>query len=142
MRIGWLVLPEELVATTAHAVSVLTGGVPLLNQLALADLIASGDYERHVRAQRREYARRRTLLQNALTARGLAAPGIPAGLHAVIEPGDSATSSHTPVLVHDLARCTRTHPRPRALVVGFATPCRQDNGAALSAMLTTLAPHS
>ncbi|WP_239158533.1 aminotransferase class I/II-fold pyridoxal phosphate-dependent enzyme [Winogradskya humida] len=142
LRIGWLVLPDELVAPTAHAVATLTGGVPLLNQLALADFIASGDYERHVRAQRREYARRRLLLRNALHAHGLTVPGIPAGLHAVIEPAATVAPSGTRVAVHTLGRYSRTHPVPDALVVGFATPARKDVDAAVAALMSTLAPPS
>lgn len=81
LRLGWLALPAELAPLVAEASETLTGGVPLLNQLALAEFIRTGDYERHIRRQRREYARRRDLLQRALRAAGYEVPGIPAGLH-------------------------------------------------------------
>jgi GntR family transcriptional regulator/MocR family aminotransferase len=42
LRIGWLALPEHLVDPVVAASEALTGGVPLLNQLALADLIRTG----------------------------------------------------------------------------------------------------
>lgn len=84
LRIGWLALPQDLVAPITDAAHTLTGGVPILNQLALADLIATGDYERHIRRQRRKYARSREHLRGALHRIGTNAPGIPAGLHTCI----------------------------------------------------------
>jgi GntR family transcriptional regulator / MocR family aminotransferase len=144
LRLGWLVLPPELVGPLTAASEALAGGVPLLNQLALADLIARGEYERHIRRQRREYARRRALLHRAIGELGLATPGISAGLHAVIalderhRDAQRAGLAEHGVAVHELRRYTRGGERDPAVVVGFGTPSRARFGAALEALTTAL----
>ena len=145
LRLGWLVLPPDLVRPVVDASEALTGGAPMLNQLALADLIRTGEYERHIRRQRREYARRRTHLQQALRSVGLEVPGLAAGLHGLIPLGDAAPtvlsrleSQPDHVGVHRLARYTRSHDRPEALVVGFATPSRARFEPAIEALTSLL----
>jgi GntR family transcriptional regulator/MocR family aminotransferase len=146
LRLGWLVLPDDLVRPVIDASDALTGGAPVLNQLALAELIRSGDFERHIRRQRREYARRRTALQRALLGVGFDVPGIPAGLHAVIPvpEGRSLPTSDRdglvagPVAAHTLSRYTRTHPKHPALVVGFGTPARSQFEPTIDALVAAL----
>ncbi|MFT4044139.1 MAG: PLP-dependent aminotransferase family protein, partial [Gordonia sp. (in: high G+C Gram-positive bacteria)] len=141
LRIGWLALPRDLVASVTDAARALSGGVPILNQLALAELIDSGDYERHIRRQRREYARRREHLREALRDIGIDAPGISAGLHACIpvatRPDDRADAM---VAVHLLDRYVRSHPMPAALVVGFGAPPRRSFETAIDALIRELGP--
>lgn len=55
-----------------------TVGTPA--QLAIADLLDRGDYDRHVRRARQVYRKRRT----ELAARLAPLDGIPAGLHALL----------------------------------------------------------
>ena len=95
LRLGWMVLPERLVARRrgegrARAWS------SALDQLALADFIDSGAYDRHVRRMRQRYRRRRDQLVAALAQRAphVRVTGIAAGLHAVLElpPGTEARS--------------------------------------------------
>lgn len=146
LRLGWLALPLHLVRPVIDASEALIGGVPLLNQLALADLIGSGDYERRIRRQRREYARRRAYLQSALEHAGHEAPGIPAGLHALIPRGENlkgrTSNAITPfadrLAVNLLTRYTRSHPREAALVVGFAAPSRTQFEPAIDALIASL----
>ncbi|TWG12944.1 GntR family transcriptional regulator/MocR family aminotransferase [Actinoplanes teichomyceticus] len=146
LRLGWLALPHELIGPVVESSETLCGGAPLLNQLALADLIASGEYERHIRRQRREYARRRTLLQHTLGALGLRTCGIPAGLHTLIavdglDTGAGALRDRLAergVAVHELARYTRSHQHRAAIVAGFATPSRAQFRPALDALAGTL----
>ena len=59
---------------------------PVVDQLALADLITRGDFDRHLRHHRRLYHRRREALLRALHARlpGHEISGAAAGLHAVL----------------------------------------------------------
>ncbi len=75
LRLGWCVLPP-------------VGGptVSTLDQLAFAELIVSGRYDRHVRTVRTEYRRRRDLLSSALTARvsDVQLEGVSAGLVGLI----------------------------------------------------------
>ncbi|GAA4489443.1 PLP-dependent aminotransferase family protein [Rhodococcus olei] len=145
LRLGWLALPAELVHPVTEASSTLTGGVPLLNQLALAEFIRTGDYERHIRRQRREYARRRDLLQRALREAGYEAPGIPAGLHTVIPLPDEPRPEHAeglvvagPLAMHTLARYSRREHASSALVVGFATPTRAQFKPAIESLIAYL----
>jgi GntR family transcriptional regulator/MocR family aminotransferase len=57
----------------------------MIGQLTLADLIATHGYDRHVRACRLRYRRRRDLLVDRLAQlRHVMVDGIAAGLHAVI----------------------------------------------------------
>lgn len=149
LRLGWMVLPHELVAPVRHAVLALTGGVSLLEQLALAELLRSGDFERHIRRQRREYARRRAHLQRAAEVAGLTLPGIPAGLQAVIPvrqewlerrttTGEEGTVRFGGILTHTLERYVRSSPQSAALVAGFATPPRATFEPAIAALVAAL----
>ena len=86
LRLGWLVLPERLAMPVAFERLAADGGGPVLEQLALADLIARGDLDRHLRRTRREYRRRRAALLAALAEHLPEAEvtGVAAGLHALI----------------------------------------------------------
>jgi GntR family transcriptional regulator/MocR family aminotransferase len=86
MRLGWLVLPVELVDAVARAKLYSDMGSPTLDQLALARLIETAAYDRYLRQARRRYRRRRDALVAALREHLPAArvTGIAAGLHAVV----------------------------------------------------------
>ncbi|MEU6887301.1 PLP-dependent aminotransferase family protein [Streptomyces viridosporus] len=131
LRLGWMVLPPSLVPeVVAHG-----GGrsVGVLDQLTLAEFLTSGAYDRHVRAARLRYRRRRDALVEALATRApdVRVTGIAAGLHAVLrlppgtEPSVVRAAAWHGLAVHGLARYR--HPaaggaRADALVVGYATP--------------------
>ncbi len=86
MRLGWLVLPPELVAPVAEAKALDDLGCSALEQLVLARLLETSAYDRHLRrARRRNRARRDALL--AAVARelpGARVSGVSAGLHALV----------------------------------------------------------
>ena len=86
LRLGWLVLPERLAGPAAFERLAMDGGGPVLEQLALADLIDRGDLDRHLRRTRREYRRRRAALLAALAEHlpGAEVTGVAAGLHALV----------------------------------------------------------
>ena len=65
-RIGWLSLPGELVDAVKARKVAADSGSPAIDQLALAELLTSGDYERHVTRVRHVYRRRRDRLVKAL----------------------------------------------------------------------------
>jgi GntR family transcriptional regulator/MocR family aminotransferase len=131
LRLGWMVLPSSLVPdVAAHG-----GGrsVGVLEQLTLAEFLTSGAYDRHVRAARLRYRRRRDALVEALAHRApdVRVTGIAAGLHAVLqlppgtEPSVVRAATWQGLAVHGLSRYR--HPAaevtpPDALVVGYATP--------------------
>jgi GntR family transcriptional regulator/MocR family aminotransferase len=87
LRLGYLVLPQALVPAFRKAKRLTDRHAPVLEQRALASLIESGAYERHVRRVRREHERRRAALLDAI-ARHLPGEvrvaGTAAGLHLVI----------------------------------------------------------
>ncbi|MFI9387431.1 PLP-dependent aminotransferase family protein [Kutzneria sp. NPDC052558] len=86
LRLGWLVLPDHLVAPIAAEKGETEETVGFVNQLAMTDFIESGAYDRHIRAMRSQYRRRRQQLVDLL---GRHAPatrvtGMSAGLHIVL----------------------------------------------------------
>jgi GntR family transcriptional regulator/MocR family aminotransferase len=87
LRLGYLVAPAALSVAFAEAKRLADRHTPGLEQEALAALIESGAYERHVRRVRRRNGDRRAALLAALTATlGDAATvvGADAGLHVVV----------------------------------------------------------
>ena len=91
LRLGWLVAPSDLVDAIAAAKTLADRGSPALDQLAFADFLARGEFDRHLRRMRPLYRRRRDALLGALSERipELEPAGIAAGLHLVVYlPGD------------------------------------------------------
>ncbi len=87
LRLGYLVLPAGLMRAFVEAKRLTDRHAPLLEQEALAELLASGGYERHVRSIRRRNAERRSATLEALAAAcgdGVAVEGAATGLHLVI----------------------------------------------------------
>jgi GntR family transcriptional regulator/MocR family aminotransferase len=85
LRLGWLVAPTHLVGDIAHAKSLADRGSPVLDQLAFADFLERGEFDRHLRRMRPLYRRRRDTLIDALRQRmpDLEPAGVAAGLHLV-----------------------------------------------------------
>jgi GntR family transcriptional regulator/MocR family aminotransferase len=85
LRLGWLVVPARLVDDVAEAKIAADRGSPVLDQLAFADFLARGEFDRHLRRMRPVYRRRRDALLTALRERtpDLTPAGVSAGLHLV-----------------------------------------------------------
>jgi GntR family transcriptional regulator / MocR family aminotransferase len=86
IRLGWVVTPYWLVDDLERAKRLADDFSPALDQLALTRLIASGEYDRHLRRARAMYRRRRDALVSSLAARlpELPVEGIAAGVHLVL----------------------------------------------------------
>ncbi len=86
LRLGWMALPGSLVDRVAERKLLADHGSPTLDQLALARLLDSGDYDRHLRTARRRYRSRRDALAQALARHlpGARLEGVAAGLHAIV----------------------------------------------------------
>ncbi len=69
MRIGWLLTPSWLSWQLAAAKAAEDGGSEAIGQLALADFVAKGELDRHLRRMRSTYERRRRALLDALARR-------------------------------------------------------------------------
>ncbi|MFF8398668.1 PLP-dependent aminotransferase family protein [Streptomyces sp. NPDC016172] len=148
LRLAWMVLPPGL----AEEVAAAKGGVDtcgVLDQLTLAEFLTSGAYDRHVRATRQRYRRRRDALVAAVTARAPEArvTGIAAGLHVLLRlpPGTEQSvvqAAHWRGLaLHGLARYSNLAARAEpvdALVVGYGTPPDHAWSGALDALCTVL----
>lgn len=65
LRLGYLVVPPEMVAVFAAAQSVSTHHPPLLGQAVLCDFISEGHFARHIRRMREVYAERLGVLLKA-----------------------------------------------------------------------------
>jgi GntR family transcriptional regulator/MocR family aminotransferase len=67
MRLGWLAVPPGLRATVLAGKAAADLGGPVLEQLAFAELLAAGEYDRHLRRARRVHRERRYALVEAGT---------------------------------------------------------------------------
>ncbi|MEV6639043.1 PLP-dependent aminotransferase family protein [Amycolatopsis sp. NPDC051371] len=85
LRLGWLVVPPRLRIPVLDALAATGATVGTPGQLALADLLDRGDYDRHVRRARVVYRKRRTELAARLAElTEVPLDGVPAGLHALL----------------------------------------------------------
>jgi GntR family transcriptional regulator/MocR family aminotransferase len=62
LRLGYLVIPPDLVDTFAATLSITSRHAPLLEQAVLCDFITEGHFGRHIRRMREEYAERLAVL--------------------------------------------------------------------------------
>ncbi len=87
LRLGWLVLPEALREPVLALREAEDLHVPAPDQIAFAELLGSGAYERHVRRMRARYRLRRDRLVAMLAERAPAITpvGISAGLRVLLE---------------------------------------------------------
>jgi GntR family transcriptional regulator/MocR family aminotransferase len=87
LRLGWMVPPAALLPALVQAKHDTDLGSPTLEQLAFAELLSSGAYDRHLRRSRARQRRRRDALVAALRrhAPALRVLGTAAGLHALVE---------------------------------------------------------
>lgn len=85
VRLGWVLVPPPLIDAVAAEKRVSDRGSSGLDQLAVAALLESGRYDRHLRHMRALYARRRGLLIDSLArhAPWVTLSGLAAGFHAV-----------------------------------------------------------
>jgi GntR family transcriptional regulator/MocR family aminotransferase len=92
VRLGWILAPPDLADAVADAKLISDRGTSTLDQLALAALLESGRYDRHLRRMRAVYAARRARLVSALGhhAPAVRLTGLAAGFHAVAHLPDGA----------------------------------------------------
>ena len=134
LRLGWFVMPGHLAEPMAAAKIAADRGSPALEQLALADLMARGEFDRHLRRMRPVYRRRRDALLAALSRRlpRLEPAGVSAGLHLVtwLPPDlDEATvvgaAARAGVGIEGVAPYRISHPGRGGLIFGYATAGEQ-----------------
>jgi GntR family transcriptional regulator/MocR family aminotransferase len=123
LRLGWVVLPRALVGAVSERARIRGATSSPILQLAFAQLIERGDLDRHLRRQRRSYARRRAALLDALGERlpALTVSGASAGLFAVLElpPGLDERAVAEAAAARGISLERRRGQTP-ALVLGYA----------------------
>lgn len=142
-RLGWLVVPPSLLPALT---TVPDGGPSVLDQLTLAELIASGGYDRHIRRARLAYRRRRDRLCDALGRLGYQVTGIAAGMHALVEfdhneaewqAAERATARGVAV-TGLLEYAAEPEPDRHGLVIGYASPPDHAYTTALARLVAAL----
>jgi GntR family transcriptional regulator/MocR family aminotransferase len=130
LRLGWLLVPGQLVGDVAAAKVTADRGSPVIDQLAFADFLARGEFDRHLRRMRPVYRRRRDALLAALEKHTpeLEPAGIAAGLHLVawLPPGLDETAlieaaARRGVGVYGVAPYRLGSAGPAGLIFGYAT---------------------
>jgi GntR family transcriptional regulator / MocR family aminotransferase len=128
LRLGWISAPAGLVGDLQARKSAADSGSPAIDQLTLADLLASGEYERHIVRARHAYRRRRDVLLHALTARftRLRVGGAAAGMQLLLPLSDQTddTSLAEAAAAHGigigaLSPLHLTRSADRGLLLGF-----------------------
>ena len=129
MRLGWMLPPSWLSWALISAKAIEDAGSEIAGQLALADFIARGELERHLRRMRLRYAQRRAALQAVL------ADELPdwrpsttgSGLHVMVllpdhvdEPTLLAAAARHGVGIEGLSLHSYTGDCPPGLVLGHA----------------------
>ncbi|ALG12084.1 PLP-dependent aminotransferase family protein [Kibdelosporangium phytohabitans] len=132
IRLGWVLAPPRFVPGIAEEQRLSSRGAPMLDQEALALLMESGRFDRHLRRVREIYRARRDVL-TAETERAFGPDrlhGLAAGCHALLHLPDGtseravvSTAAAMGVRVNGLTHYrfapAGTEPHPPALVLGF-----------------------
>ena len=86
LRVGYMVVPPELVQPACHVKTILNNGNGWLNQAALADFIRSGGYVRHLRRIQKENKSRLQALAKAVgeSLPGATITGDQGGMHVML----------------------------------------------------------
>jgi GntR family transcriptional regulator/MocR family aminotransferase len=148
LRLGWLVLPGRLVEAVVRQKGETEETCGFVEQLAMAEFIGSGSYDRHIRTMRAQYRRRREQLVAAVVRSSpkTAVSGMPAGLHVMLEElgADESTLSRQlawwrlGVEGLDLFRHPESGSERDGVVVGFAAPAPSAWSSALAALIRLL----
>jgi GntR family transcriptional regulator/MocR family aminotransferase len=149
LRLGWAVVPDTLADDVAAAKLVADRGTSGLDQLALATLIESGRYDRHLRRMRNEYANRRAALVDALNTHAgtIRVTGLAAGFHAVAHLPSGANEGHVfgrararGVGIYGMSTYRSTHdPDPPQLLLGFGNTTESAVRSGIAAIADLLA---
>jgi GntR family transcriptional regulator / MocR family aminotransferase len=130
LRLGWFVLPGHLTEPMAAAKIAADRGSPALEQVAMADFVARGEFDRHLRRMRPVYRRRRDALLSALARHlpWLEPVGVSAGLHLVTwlpphldEDAVVGAARGAGVGLDAVGPYRITNPGPGGLIFGYAT---------------------
>lgn len=153
LRLGYLIVPPQFVAAARAWKTLMSNGVPLLEQAAMAEFMRSGAFDRHLRRIRQTYRGRRNCLLQHLRQRfgnvdilgvggGIhVAWRLPAGFPTAAEFEHRASSAGVGLYgLTSSGACTRTdHPRVTdTLIFGFAALSKERIAAAVTILARAL----
>lgn len=149
LRLGWMVLPDNLIDPVLAAAGGQQFYVNAIDQLTMADFIESGQYDKHIRRMRNSYRRRRDALAAKLTGLDVEISGLSAGLHALIRLPDGTEhevmrrAADAGIALSGLALLRHPDvspdtPHQDGVVVSFGTPADHEYSAALDALYDIL----
>src|SRR3954468_18265044 len=128
LRLGGLILPARVVEPMAQAKLMDDRGSPVFDQLAFADFVARGEFDRHLRRMRPRYRQLRDTLVDRLAERvpDLVPIGVSAGLHVMTwlppdltEAAVTAAARERGLGVYGLAPYWVGQAGPEGLVFGY-----------------------
>jgi len=128
LRIGYIIAPPGLAERFRRAKWLADRQTPVPEQAALADFIAEGHLERHIRRMRRIYSQRRTALVEALDRHfgdRVELRGDAAGMHVLarFECGERMAENavRAKVQLASSAACYLTEPPAGEFILGFSS---------------------
>lgn len=129
LRLGWAVLPPDLVEEVARELLNSMLQVSGFDQLAFANFLHRGDFDRHLRRMRQLYRARRDLVVSVLgeLLPGHRVRGIAAGLHVVLEMPSALAASSVQVEAEEAGIVVETleqhvfadYAGPSGLLIGY-----------------------
>ncbi|MEY2427016.1 MAG: GntR family transcriptional regulator / MocR family aminotransferase [Actinomycetota bacterium] len=146
LGLAWLVLPPMLLEPVLDTMRLRRDAVSSIEQAALADFIASGRLDRHVRAQRLHYRRRRDAMMAVLADKApwLEVTGVSAGLHVTALLGDRdeaeviGQAARRSVALFGIANHSTAAPMRHGLVIGYSRSAEHAFPQALETLATVL----
>lgn len=150
LRLGWLVAPRQLRDDLIAGKATTDLSTPTLDAHAVAWLITSGAYDRHLRKVRRRYRQRRDNVIAVLTKhRWLRPQGIAAGLHLVAEILDGRNAAEITAAAAEQGLGLRTvndyslsQPTLNGIVIGYGSLTSTNERVALATLDEILAAGS
>lgn len=148
LRIGFVVLPEDLAERFASARGYMDRQSPILEQATLAAFMAGGHYDRHIRKMRRVYGERRAAVIQAFQNHGSGLIAIEApetGMHVIVRltaavseqrAADIFTEHGLPAM--PIGSYFMNKPTARGLLVSFANIRVQDIDSGVRKLVAAL----
>jgi GntR family transcriptional regulator/MocR family aminotransferase len=148
LGLAWLVLPPMLLEPVLDTMRLRRDTVSSIEQAALAEFIGSGRLDRHVRAQRLHYRRRRDAMMTLLADKApwLEVAGVSAGLHmtAFLRDRDERQviehAARQSVALLGIANHSVTPPTRHGLVIGYSRSAAHSYARALEMLASVLEP--
>jgi GntR family transcriptional regulator / MocR family aminotransferase len=129
LRLGYAVVPENLIGAFTRASRLHSSGCPMLEQRVVAAFMWEGHFARHVKRMRSLYAARRQALVEALThlfGAGVEVDLAPGGMHLIVRLAGRISDVELAkraraagLAAEPLSRRSIAHPSKQGLLLGF-----------------------